>query len=382
MTSSHQQPSRSQTGFSLIELMVAVVILLIVMIVLFQMAGGVGNLWSSSRGKISAFQNARAAFETIGRTLSRATLNTYNDYVDASGNFRTATNSTNFLPAKFMRASELHFLTGPSAQIVPGADATKNPGDAVFFQVAAGYTDTDALKGLRHAVNSMGFFVTYSDGSDASLPEWLKSLAGSTKRFKLIQLVEPTENLQVYRSTAQPGYDLAWLNTFSQTSGTSSLTPRVLAENIPLFLVRPRLSPEYEKVVAPGLGSTYSDATRGSILSPNYHYDSRAWMNNYPSGQRVTAASAPAARANIMRNQVPQIVDLVMVSVDPRSLSRFDLTSALPPAPLRVPAELFTDSSKLESDLELYSKQLSDAQIRFRIFRLSIPLAGAKWFNN
>jgi len=382
MTRSRLQPSLRRSAFTLIELVVATTVLLIVMIVLFQMAGGVGNLWNSSRGKISAFQNARAAFETIGRTLSRATLNTYNDYVDAAGNFRNATNSATFLPAKFSRASELHFITGPSAQIVPGADSIRNPGDAMFFQVAAGYTDTDGLKTLRHMVNSMGFFVIYSDGSDDSVPNWLKPLAGSNRSFKLVQFVEPAEKVQIYRSTAQGRYDLGWLNAFSQVSGSQGLRSRVLAENIPLFLVRPRLSPEYEQIIAPRLGSVYTDAARGSILSPNFHYDSRAWMDNYPSGQRVKAASAPAERAEIMRNQVPQIVDLVMVSVDPRSLERFDLASATPPAALLVPSDLFIDSSRLEADLEKYARQLSDARIRFRIFRSSVQIAGARWSND
>jgi uncharacterized protein (TIGR02599 family) len=151
---------------------------------------------------------------------------------------------------------------------------------------------------------------------------------------------------------------------------------------VPLLVFRPRLSPKDEEVVAPQLGATFSPATQESILSPNYHYDSRAWESGYPSGQRVLAASAPAARANIMRNQVPPIVDVAMVCLDRRSLARFDPTSATPPAVLQVPANLFTDSSRFEADLATYGKQLSDAGIRYRLFRTSVELQGAKWSNN
>jgi uncharacterized protein (TIGR02599 family) len=83
-----------------------------------------------------------------------------------------------------------------------------------------------------------------------------------------------------------------------------------------------------------------------------------------------------------MRNQIPPIVDLAMVSVDRRSLARFDQSSATPPTALQVPAGLFTDSSHFEEDLAAYGKQLSDARIRYRVFRTSVEIQGAKWSNN
>lgn len=131
-------PSRHPRGFTLMELLVATTVLLVIMVVLLQLVGGVGEIWKSSTGKISAFQNARSAFATVNRTLARANLNTYNDYVNSSGSYRTTNNASAFAPTKFARASELHFLSGPTAQIVNGADAVTNPGDAVFFQAPWG----------------------------------------------------------------------------------------------------------------------------------------------------------------------------------------------------------------------------------------------------
>ncbi len=381
MKQSDPNRSRPREAFTLIELLVATAILLIVMVMMLQMTGGVGQIWKSSAGKISAFQNARSAFSTVSRTLSRATLNTYNDYVDASGNPRTASNSTNFSPAKFLRASELQFIAGPASAIVPGANGTNNPGSAAFFQAPLGETDTSALRSLNRTVNSTGFYIEYGTPDDALLPSWLKPLFGATKRFRLMQFVEPTENLQVYNSTAASGYDLNWLQTFKTPRDATQPRARVLAEDVPLLVMRPRLTPKDEEAVASSLSASYSDTTRGSILSPNYHYDSRAWETGYPSGQRVAAATAPTVRSGIMRNQVPPIVDLAMVSVDRRSLARFGSPTD-PPDALKVPAGLFTDSSKLEADLATYGKQLSDAHIRYRIFRTSVEIQGAKWSNN
>lgn len=369
-------------AFTLLELLVASVVLFVVMIVLLQLTGGVGQIWRSSSGKISAFQNARAAFAVINRTLARATLNTYHDYVDAAGNYRNANNPGTFAPAQFARASELHFLSGPASQIVPGGQPMENPGDAIFFQVPMGASDDDGLKNLNRTLNSIGFYIQYGQPDDASIPAWLRPLIGKVKRFRLVQVVEPTEQMKIYTSTANSSYDLGWLQSFKTPPVAAQPRTRVLAEDVPLLVLRPRLAPEDERTLAAKIGATYSASTRGSLLAPNYHYDSRAWQAGYPSGQRVKAGSAPTERAGIMRNQVPPVVDLAMVSVDRHSMGRLDQSGSTPPPPLRVPSGLFTDSSKLEADLETYGRQLSDAGIRYRIFRTSVQIQGAKWSNN
>lgn len=376
-----RRPFPTRAGFTLLELLVATTVLLLMMAVLLQLTGGVGQLWKSSSGKISAFQSARSAFATITRSLARSTLNTYNDYVDKDGEYRTSGN-TAFTPNNFLRTSELHFLSGPAAQLVPGADGVKNPGQAIFLQSPTGATDDSALTHLNRSLNAIGFYIQYGTADASLLPSWLQGLFGTVNRFRLIQIVQPTESLGVYNSTATAGYDLTWLAPFGVPAPTGAPRARVLAEDVSLLVFRPRLSPKDEEAVAPQLGAAFSAATQESILSPNYHYDSRAWESGYPGGQRVLAASAPDARKNIMRNQVPPIVDVAMVCLDRRSLARFDPTAATPPAVLQVPANLFTDSSQFEADLATYGKQLSDAGIRYRLFRTSVELQGAKWSNN
>lgn len=371
---------RRRRGFTLIEILAATAVLLIIMVFLLQVTSEVGNIWKAGAGKISGFQNARSAFSTINRTLSRAALNSYNDYVDAAGKYRNINSLSTFVPAKFERASELHFITGPADKLVPGATAVDNPGDAIFFQAPLGYSDDGTLKSLNQTVNSIGFYVDYGTPDDSLVPAWLQPLMGTTKRFRLIQFVEPTEKLEVYKATANPTYDLGWLDSFK--AANASVRARVLAEDVSLLVVRPRLSPNDESTMAPRLGATYSAVTKGSILSPNYHYDSRAWQTGYPSGERVGAAGAFAARSAAMRNQLPPIVDVVMVCLDRRSLARLDFSGNTPPSVLQVPATLFQDSSRLDADLEAYAKQLSDGGIRYKIFRTSTELQGARWSVN
>lgn len=385
-------PARSKhhRAFTLVELLVATAVLLVLMVVLLQLTGGVGEIWKSSTGKISAFQNARAAFAAINRTLARSTLNTYNDYVQQIAGvyqYRTATNAATFSPSKFLRASELQFISGPAADFVPGATAVLNPGDAVFFQAPMGDTEDNALKSLNRTLNTTGFYIQYGDTDNSLLPTWLQPLFSANKRFRLVQFVEPTENLKIYTSTAgltapTTGYDLVWLDAFKTPPVTGNPRARVLAEDVCLLVLRPRLSPKDEEAIAPTLGATFDDTTQGSILSPNYHYDSRAWETGYPASLRVRKASSPAVRVEIMRNQVPPIIDVAMVSLDRHSLAKLDQTTATPPPVLQVPKTLFVDSSKFEADLATYAEQLSVGGIRFRIFRTSVEIQGAKWSNN
>jgi len=376
--------SHSGRAFTLVELLMATVVLMIVMVVLLRAVSGVAEVWKMSTGKISAFQNARSAFATMNRTLARATLNTYNDYVNAAGAYRTQANANTFTPVQFARASELHFLSGPAAGIVPGGGTMENPGSAIFFQAPLGDTNDSGLESLNRSLNACGFYIQWGDVDDSLFPAWLQSLFATKKRFRLLQIVEPTEDLEVYNALAGGSYPApvsgtSWLEAFKTPRDANQPRTRVLAEDVPLLVFRPRLAPKDEEAAAAKVGSAYSAASLGSILSPAYHYDSRAWQSGYPSG-RVTGE----AWVELMRNQIPPIVDVAMVSVDRRSLARFDESADdesanEPPAELQVPVGLFTESSKFEDDLATYSKQLSDAGIRHRVFRTSVEIQSAKW---
>lgn len=367
-------------GFTILELLVSCAVLMLVMVVMLQVTGEVGKIWRSGSGKIGAFQGARMAFGAMTRTLSRATLNTYNDYYDdARKEFRTATaNATVFKPTRFSRASELHFVSGPAAALVPGASSATSPGGCVFFQAPMGQSDEADLQGLGRMLNSVGYFIEYAKPDTALMPAWLSGLFGSEYRFRLVQVVVPSESLQVYDSTATTGYDLNWLDAFTVPRQPSAPRFRVLADDVSLLVFRPRLSPQGEQDAAAKLGVPYDPAHPGGMLSPNYHYDSRAWENGYTGG----IATPTPERSKLMQNQIPPIVDVAMICLDRQSLGRFDLSNATPPSELAVPPGLFTDATKFSDDLTTYSNQLNAAGIRHRIMQTSVQLQGAKWSAN
>lgn len=359
---------RRHGAFTLVEILVSTAILVIVLLVLVEVSARVGNIWKSSAGRVTSFQAARSAFDAITRHLSQATLNTYLDYVDANGVYRDPANPASFVPAGFKRASELHFLSGPAADIT-GNSAAVNPGHAAFFQAPLDRTADADLRSVPGLLNAVAYYIEYAPTDPDSIPDWLQSLTGSERQFQLRQVIQPTEQNQIYNQPA--GWD--WL--IPLVDGT--VTPGVLADNIVLLLIRLRLSPKDEEVVASNLSASYSDETRGSILSPNYVYNSRAWQ--------TAAQPSPvqgAGRIEIMRNQIAPIADVAMVAIDPQSLARLDMKSATPPAVLVPPAGSFQSSQDLEEDLANFQNQLAGEGIRFRTFRTSVPIQSSKWSNS
>ena len=421
----------ASAAFTLIELMVSTAIMLVVILVLLQVIAGMTNIWHNSTGTISSFESARAAFTTMTRTLSRATLKTYIDYTNDPtannppfGYFRTTGTSGNeatFVPSQFARNSELHFISGPTTAVA-GVTGVNYPGDCVFFQAPEGIVSISTDKYLTKSLDNFGFYVTYTTSMTATntMPTWLRTALGlgtttATPRFRLMECVEPAENLHTYNDINGPGTAGPWTAPTTYTSaisyinfvvsgGTGYLQGQVgkleqnvvLADNVVLLVFRPRVEPEDEQTLA-GTGGvlttatpspiTYSQTTAGSIISPNYNYDSRAWWGGY-------GATIPTTRilnttyAKLMRDQLPPIMDVAMVAVDANSIIHLGTpTTLLATSPL-VPqtsgpyASPFTNSANLDTDLAAFGGWLSSNHVRYRIFRSSIQMETAAWVNN
>src|ERR1700761_6634700 len=65
---------RRRAGFTLVEMLTATAVLLAIMGICFTLIEGTNSIWKNTTGKIEGFRNARAAFDTMTRTLSQATL--------------------------------------------------------------------------------------------------------------------------------------------------------------------------------------------------------------------------------------------------------------------------------------------------------------------
>jgi uncharacterized protein (TIGR02599 family) len=327
---------RVARGFTLIELLVSTAVFSLIMVILLQTTSSVGKIWSDSTGRIEQFRSARTAFEAITRRLSQATLNTYWDYDNPSA------------PTKYLRQSELRFISGRGL-------AGNTSSFSVFFQAALGVPGASAGPSvLRGLLNTCGYYVHF--GTDAPYrPPHLASAAAlpDNYRFRLIEMVEPSESLAVYRFTSgkssvgeSKNLDYVGQEWFTEPLERPALN-RVLAENIVALIVLPKL-PDV-------------DDPTGAALAPDYGYDS------------TTEKPDPAVNP---KNQIPPIIRVTLVAIDGISARRLENGSTKPDLGL---GSLFASASSYESDLATFEQTLQSRNLNYRIFSSDIAIAGARW---
>lgn len=321
---------RSRAGFSILEVLVASAVLALLLVAMMSMTDQVQKTYRSTLGKAEQFREARVAFESITRRLSQATLNTYWDYDSPT------------TPTKYLRQSELRFLSGQASALLPSISSTTH---AVFFQAPFGFTSNSTYGGMESMVNTWGYFIEF--GSDSVLRPDPVNTAGVPEkyRFRLYEMMEPSESLSLYKytgnSTASKTYTgRTW---FTDALDKPNRSSRVLAENIVALIFRP-LDP----------ASTPSD------LTTNYTYD--------------TAGSV----ANI-RNQLPPYIEVTMVAIDEVSARRLENGATAPDFGL---TGFFTQTSNYDQNLEDLRRNLADRKINYRIFTANVSIQGAKWSRN
>ena len=332
------RPLRSRAGFSILEVLVASAVLALLLVAMLSMTDQVQKIYRSTLGKAEQFREARVAFESITRRLSQATLNTYWDYDSPA------------TPTKYLRQSELRFLSGQASAILPGTISSTT--HAVFFQAPFGFSsNATTFGGMESMVNTWGYFIEF--GSDSGLRPTPVNTAGVPEkyRFRLYEMMEPSESLSLYKytgnSTASKTYTgRTW---FTDALDQPNRSSRVLAENIVALIFRP-----LEPAAPPNTDPI--DLTKDT----NFTYD--------------TAGSV----ANI-RNQLPPYIEVTMVAIDEVSARRLENGSAPPDLGL---TGLFQSTSSYDTNLETLRTSLADKKINYRIFTANVSIQGAKWSRN
>ncbi len=324
------------SGFTLIELAVAAAVFALILVMLLSFTDILSRTWKGTTDKKESFEAARWAFDRMTANISQAVLNTYWDYDSVSN------------PTLYERRSELQFLTLPTVQL-NGLQSAVYPTHAIFFQAPTGAVgDQSAYGNLPMLLNAFGYFIEYSDDS-AELPAFIpRAISPSRFRFRLKEWKAPSEKLNIYAYTSSQGgkaylgpASYAWIDLKNPVA-------RTLAENVIALIINPR-NPE----------AVSADAT---ALTSNFVYNSR---NN---GSSLLEKS--------QRHQLPPEVDIIMVAVAESSALRIFGNSSAAPA---LTSDLFTDPSKLESDLQKLTKSLDDAGIRYIVLRSNVKIRGARW---
>ena len=356
-------------------MLVSMAILVVIMAIILSMTQQTSNLWKNTSGKIEGFRNSRTAFDSMTKTISEATLETYFDYEDSNLNWV----SISHLPAaSYARRSDLHFVSGQgggSTSPLLAASFTYNSGTytpvthAIFFQSPLGYSNK--YSGQHHLLNACGFYIAY--GPDPNVPSFLSGLS-PRYRYRLMEFLQPSESLEVYQATTQTtvtNVDQTYWFTLPiigpYPSGTTYVTSNyVLSENVVALIVWPKLS-------AGEVAVNQANGTGPTTISTNYTYDSR---------------NAGSAYATYTLNQMPPVVEVTMVTIDEQSALKLGNTSTPPNTRLGLTSALFTQTSNYQTDLQTLEQNLAAAPgnaagntipLKFRVFQTEVAIAGAKW---
>jgi uncharacterized protein (TIGR02599 family) len=358
------KPSVTARGFTLVELLVSMAVLSVLMIFLAQVLSDTQRTWGQAKARVGEFRESRAAFEAIARRLSQATLNSYWGYrLDSNGN-----------PDLYQRQSELHYVSGPAAALLPQVQLAS--GHAVFFQAPLGQTldastsaSSSSPAGLENLLNAWGWYVQYESDLPRR-PDFLQPDVAhpEKKRFRLMEFRQPTEKLVLYRTITDPkggSMPIPWIE--AQTSrddlyewfrNTLEENSQPVAENVLAVLIQP---------VWPVTNSTTGANTDAA---PDYLYDTRRYQ--WPENSSQSFRS---------RHQLPPVLRLTLVALDERSWGALDPVKADELAGDLVELvnrTLFKKSSDYEKDLQQLELALGQHRIGFRVFSTAIQIPAAK----
>jgi len=337
----HRPAVQVANAFTLIEILVACTIMALLLVLLLSIVNQVTAMWANTTGSVQQFQRAREAFDIMTGRLSQATLNTFWDY-------RRAANGD---PLDYVRQSELRFRSGEAAALVNGNGATY-PSQAIFFQAPGGLSANGTVR-LPGALSTWGYFIEYGSDKDYR-PSFLNGKVPERYRFRLVEMMEPSDDLSIYQYTS--GTNTLGAKNLNYTGnewyklpfGVSS-TKRVLAENVVALVVLPKLPP--------------GDDATGARLAPKYSYD--------------TTETKGDADIN-PKNQLPPLIEVTIVAVDERGVARLHWESSTPNLGI---STIFKDAEKSQrlEDLNDLEDNLRDLGLTPRRFSVTVPLRGAKW---
>ena len=331
------KPGQS-AGFTLVELLVATVILAFILMITFNIVDQTSRLWKSTSMKVASFQHARAAFDALTRNLSQATLNHRYEYYDA--NWKRTTPASLAAPAvHYGRFSELEYVSGPVASVFA------NPGSkvahAIFFQAPLGKTESANLAmESPNMLNAIGYFVEFGTNSQYDrIPKFLQGKPNNDRNgFRLIEWVQPTEKLAIYDKTPSGNPQQKWFEDAIQ-SGSDC---RIMAENVVALIILPKRD------------------SNNLSLSASYFYDS-------------TTATYIKDRSYLL----PPLLQVTLVAIDDDSAQRLRGIHGQN-QPTLIPDSAFQDIENYDKDMEALEAALSGGtggvRLNYRIFTATIRM--------
>jgi uncharacterized protein (TIGR02599 family) len=387
---------RASQAFTLVELLLSMTILSVLMLVVVNVIGIVQQQWTRSNSRVTAFREARMAFDVLARNLSQATLNTYwTAELDPLG-FDQAGDEL-FKANKYIRKSELQFVCGQTAGLLTGAagQVAQYPGHGVFFQAPLGVTRLGPTVGTQTAntenmVNLLcgrGYFVAWGD-DQGFRPPFLAGVRTVQPRFRyrLMEYSPTAESNQIYFDPLAAN-DLPNRRPIEERSrmwfqdAIGNNADAVANENA---AARAFTRPVADNIIALVI-SPQNEQTNGNggvppeSIAPIYEYDSTLTVN--PS---ANTNGSPQGTQHLL----PPLLKITMISLDSAAGERLaeagnqgeqqQLSAAL--APLFHQAQGYNNpSSTYYQDLTTIQNFLVGRHLNYRVFTTTIVMKQARW---
>ncbi|MDF1815337.1 MAG: Verru_Chthon cassette protein C [Verrucomicrobiales bacterium] len=353
------------TGFTLVELLVSIGVLSLILVMLAELTSQTRRVATQVTKRVETMRETRTAMEAMARRISQATLNSYWGYNNPSS------------PSTWMRQSELHFTTVWSDEMLT-TNTEPATGHGVFFQAPFGYAGSEAdsngddrLDYLDGLLNGWGYYIEFNSDLPDRTPflRQQQILYPERKRFRLMELRIPSEELTVMTPPA------------SDPNGLPVIAQKTNAKDINDWFADPAIRKKYarpisENVLALIISPVKPDkSTPGgnTSLAPNYKYDSRLFQYN-----------GATSRAKTSRHQLPELLNITLIATDEGTWITYEDRHKEKSAK-RILKELnsrFQDATNYEKDLKELNQWLLEEQLEPRVFRLSVPLRGAKFSTN
>lgn len=340
-------------AFTLVEVSVSMVILSVILLVSVQVLNQTQRTWKRGVARVEQFREARMAFESITQDLRQAVLNTYQAYQYNNSDTPTVPSSQTQAPTKYMRHSELQFITGPATNLLGGGQSSNLVTHAIFFQARLGLSDRDGYDGLNRLLCGRGFFVLHSS-DDAFRPQHVTE---QRSRFRLWEYRPPAEENAIYISKPGEWFLTAATGVISDSDSIDKPShSRPIAENIIALIISPEV--------------TADDAalknTQPWWIAPQYAYDSTELANQSSTSPQGT------------QHMLPPRVMVTLVAIDESSAR--NLADRNPDGMPQLVAEgSFTQRQDYAADMAALEATLKAEQLNYRVFSSTITLRNSKW---
>lgn len=345
---------RRLRGFTLIEVMISMVILAIILLVSVQVLNQTQRTWKQGVARVEQFREARMAFESITQNIRQAVLNTYEAYQYNTGTTPTIPTSASQAPIRYIRQSELQFVTGQAAMLLPGGAASNLVTHAMFFQARLGLSDRPGYEGLNRLLCGRGYFIMGSSDS-AFRPAHVTT---DRTRFRLWEYRPPAEENTVYAVSPGQWFVKAPVEAVNGSETiTQPASTRPIAENIIALIISPQVTADDAKY----------KSKQPWWIAPNYAYDSTKKDNVSPDNAQGT------------QHMLPPRVVVTLVAIDESSARALADRSGQGSPPSLVAPSLFTKCTELQNDLQTLEKKLNAEKLNYRIFTASISMRNSKW---